>query len=234
MMKNSVFTLQFLLLCLLGCSQSKTVVTADYRDTKIAPRNLTVFLFPPTFQLTVDIAEDFGPGIPQDVYAKYFAKEFPDAMRRFAKVERVETDCSFARHSFVEKEFVIDDADTLRMRVPADGTTVRCDSLVPDVLLILTKMDIGWEPNSAVSPFSPSLPAAGVGPAGRLVHRLQFTVWDNMRHKPISYGRLKIESPIMGRLTKWNWDECLRGIASAVATRGSFELPADLEKPFAR
>ncbi len=221
----AIFTSLFL-----GCGATAVTVSDDYSRAQIAPERLAVFLFPPKIDLAINVSDFFGKGVAQDAYAAYFAKEFPDALDYFATIGSIQSECGLARFTFVDKLMMAGSTDTLNLKFPREGATVRCDSVVPDFLLIINEMNISAGPMD----LRPLEVPGKTKPDWRLVHRFQFLLWDNTKHKPAAFGKLSAAAIYKEPLSKMSWDMCLQEMARSIAAEAHLLPSPRRQKAFTK
>jgi hypothetical protein len=57
---------------------------------------------------------------------------------------------------------------------------------------------------------------------GKLYHKIQFAIWDNVKGKLVSYGGADFESSIYDKMIKEDWEFCLRGLAAKILEYSPF------------
>ncbi len=227
--KSRVFLAIFAFL-FLGCGTTAVTVSDDYKSSQIAPERLAVFLFPPKIDLAINVSDFFGKGVTQDAYAAYFAQEFPDALNYFATIGSIQTECGLARFTFVDKQLMVGSDDTLRLKFPREGASVRCDSTFPDFLLIINEMNISTGPMD----LRPLEVPGKTKPDWKLVQRFQFLLWDNTKHKPASYGRLSASTIYKEPLSKLSWDMCVQEMARSITAEANLLPSLGRQKVFTK
>ncbi len=214
----------------LGCGTTAVTVSDEYKGSQIAPERLAVFLFPPKIDLAINVSDFFGKGVAQDAYPAYFAKEFPDALNYFATVGSIQSECGLARFTFVDHLVIVGANDTLRLKVPREGVSVRCDSVVPDFLLIINEMNI----TVGSMNLRPLEVPGKTKPDWKMVHRFQFLLWDNTKHKPASLGRLSVSAIYKEPLNKVTWDMCVQEMARSITAEASLLPSPGRQKAFTK
>jgi hypothetical protein len=61
------------------------------------------------------------------------------------------------------------------------------------------------------------------GSFGSLNHQLNFAIWDNVKGKVVSYGRIADESTIMFGMTKGHWESVIKGLAGKILACSPFK-----------
>jgi hypothetical protein len=197
-----IFSPVYLLLNLfIGCSSSPdlAILIQDYHGQRVYNKNITIIkLFDKAF-LGVDeyeITKHLGEGVPEVVYTSFFNQSFPAAFRKTKCFNNVYYVDQYPHDSLEEKTLNLSKNEKMKILMPKENTTIDLDSAKSDYILFVDNLQIT---NLRSSVF----------------HHIKFAIWDNIKGKIISYGRVEYNFGDLG-IMKENLDIILFGIVKKI------------------
>ena len=210
-----------------SCTPNLRVVSDEYKTQKFVEAHLAVKAIPSQLffiENIDDVKDDIAKeGIPEEVFSLFFREEFGKAIQKYSTYNTVTFLANVDSTKLERSEFHIDSKNTVNFNIPSIGFKYN----VPEncrFVLIFPALRIhrygGKAPMFIPGPNGGSF-SGGEGPS--LIFNIDYLLWDNVRSKPVSFGKLEINNPFMLAMTKETWVSTINSLARAIIQGTAFE-----------
>jgi hypothetical protein len=212
-----------LILFFSGCTSRNTVLMDDYHGKKIPGGKLTIVkLFQsPIITNADDVVDDLGTGVPEEVYNNFFKDRLLSIFRNQRCFDTVYYIEHPANLKLEEKTLDITKKEKLKIKLPVENYVIENDQIKPDFILFVDNLQI-FRNAGSTGMIGPNGMMTG-GSFGSLNHQLNFAIWDNVKGKVVSYGRIADESTIVFGMTKGHWESVIKGLAGKILACSPFK-----------
>ncbi|MCF8263138.1 MAG: hypothetical protein K9I99_01435 [Melioribacteraceae bacterium] len=186
-----------------SCTTS-IVVMDDYTDIAFLDKKLTIVKLydEPEIGIPEDVTEDLGEGKPAEVFQKYFESDLIRNFQIYSSLNRIEVGTLDSKSDLNEVNLEWSENRNFTAYLPdAESKTLFLDS---DFILFLNDLQINkTSQRGAILDNYDDV----------LLTKLEFTFWDNMHGKLVSYGEIDESTLASGSLSKNEWNETVKKIA---------------------
>lgn len=233
MKKSSSVTFIVSAVCLLfmSCAPPMTFVVAEYKNQKFTKSHLAVKMYQPGdffIQNADDVLDDLDTlktGQVQEVYSAFFNRQFPRSLARNSIFRSIKF---FKFEKSTENQpttFYVGKNEPISFDLPSDGARFEIDSLYRFVL-IMKPLQISRYAGSAgtwvMNAGGGGSFVGGSSPA--LEHYTEYVLWDNLKGKPVAYGKLSVSASVFMAMTRNTWLNALDGLAAEILRKTPFYI----------
>ncbi|MEJ2054261.1 MAG: hypothetical protein P8X42_10105 [Calditrichaceae bacterium] len=212
-----IFFIMGFLFLVEGCSKTHIIIMPEYKDIKVTEAVLAVapFLEQPVIENESDFKDDFGEGDIPVNYQALLHKEFISYLQRYSRFSEI----NFAEYAedvkFKLISLPLNKEETISFKLPETTETIRFDSLDGDYILFINKWIVSRRAGTpaVMVPGANGMMTSTGGTPPALVKNVTFLIWDNRKHKTVSYGKVTASQDVMFAMTKNTWYQCLEKVA---------------------
>ena len=215
------FAIALISFLLFACSTKTAILMDEYKDNKLSGKDLAIVkaFENPSIINYDDVTDDLGSGVPEEVYMAFFKLNFIDAFKSNTSLKEIKFIDKFSKTGLTEKVLDISDEDKIRAYLPSEGNII--DSLKSDFILFL----YGINSSRVAGQTGSYVNGAYIGGSfGKLYQQISFALWDNVKGKVVSYGRVDDDSSIIFGMTKGHWESVVNSLAMKLIRLSPFKI----------
>ena len=216
--------LTLVIFSIFGCSSNGRFVVQDYY-TGLKFYDKTMAVVPvfesPSVANGEDVTDDFGEGVPEEVYMAVFKEHFPGYLEETSTVGSAFFYDGEISVPLNEQLLEVSSMEQLRAQLPEEGKTLTFDSTSADFVLFIFELNTARTGTSS-GKYSLQTGEYEGGRFGNLQQAARFAVWDNVKGRLIMYGRAHKYVTVPLNLSEAIWWEGMRGLADDMFSMGPF------------
>jgi hypothetical protein len=214
----------FLIIILIGCAATKKVkLMPEYENVNFESDRLGVLLIKKNLNIqnVDDLFNDLGGGDPKEIYINFFGEFFPEKMKKRSKFHNVIFVKEFNQESLIPISETLNKKESIGITIPDENNKIGFISDTLDYLLLLDYVNIFRKQTSGGPPGL--LTAYGSG--DNLMFTSVFVIWDNIKGKMVSYGKITESWAVFMDMTKVTWEKLLYKVASPIVNNKPYGKP---------